>query len=173
MAHLLPSAQPDWTHCLTEVSAYGQLDVPAFNCQLAFEVDIVPRACPDQIYFGLVCFDAQGHSPRAGFAVRLDLHRGEVWDVLNGGGLLGHLETGPLGLERYDEDESLLLSLRVGKLGGNLLPELRIGDQLFLYPAIATQEGTRFSAITGAFQPGRDAAPFCHFPALWMTAAAH
>lgn len=171
MQHLLHTAHADLADCLYDLAAFGQIDVPAFDCQLAFEVDVIPRACPGQIYFGLVSIDAPSQSPQNGFAVRLDLLRGEVWDVLHGGGLLGRLETGPLGLDRYDEEEPLLLSLRIDKHGGNLLPDLRIGGARLLYPAVAAAGCARLSALTGALQPGRDAAPFCHFPALWMTAA--
>lgn len=172
MQHLLLSTQPGWSHCLYDLSGFGQLDLPAFDCQLAFEVDILPRDCPSQLYFGLVSIDPQAGCPQAGFAIRLDLERGEVWDALNGQGLLAHLEIGPLGLDRYDETEPLLLSLRVHQHGRNLLPEWRLGEQAILYPAVSAQGLTRLSAIAGAFQPGRDAAPFCHFPALWMTARA-
>ena len=172
MQHLLLSAQPGRSHCLYDLTAFGQIDLPSFDCQLAFEVDILPRDCPSQIYFGLVSIDPPSTSPRTGFAIRLDLESGEVWDALHGHGLLAQLETGPLGLDRHDEFEPLLLSLRVHQHGPNLLPEWRIGGETFLYPAISAQGLTRLSALTGAFQPGRDAAPFCHFPALWMTASA-
>lgn len=170
MQHLLHTAQPGWTHCLYDLSAYGQLDLPAYDCQLAFEVDILLHDCPEHVYFGLVSIDPANQSPRAGFAVRLDLERGEVWDVLNGFGLLASLEQDLRRADSASEDDSLLLSLRVNKCGNNLLPDLRIGGERVLYPAICARSCQRLSAITGAFQPGRDAAPFCQFPALWMSA---
>ncbi len=171
MPHSLPSAAlAKLTDCLYDLSFFGQLDVPALDCDLAFEVDIIPRDCPGQIWFGLVSLDSRDQTPESGFAVRLDLERGEVWDALHDGGLLGELEKGPLGLDLHDEEEPLLLSLRVEKLGGNLLPSLRIGGKQFLYPALAAGERHRLTAIAGALQPGRDAAPFCLYPAVWMTA---
>jgi hypothetical protein len=147
----------------------GAVEVPEDNAELAFQMDLIPGQCPDQVCFGFAVLDEpQGHRI-PGFAVRLDLQRGEVWDALNGAGLLGELETGPLGLGRYHEEEPLLLSLVLEKRGRNLLPRLRIGHETLLYPALLAQPGQVFSAITGSTQPGADAPPFCLYPAVWVT----
>ncbi len=171
--HPPPDTVPDLLNDLSgNLPACGQLALPDANCQIAFEIDIIPRECPPQVYFGLVEAERAGNQRLRGFVVRLDLGRGEVWDALNGGGPIGTLETGPLGLDRYDDEEPLLLSLRVDKCGSNLLPTLRIGGVTFLYPAFHSNNCKRLAAFSAVSQPGRDAPPFCHFPALWMTSAA-
>ncbi len=171
MQHPTSTSHAELADCLHDLAAFGQIKVPGFDCQIAFEVDVVPETCPEHIYFGLVSIDAAGQSPQGGFAVRLDLASGEVWDALHGNGLIGTLETGPLGLDRHDEEDPLLLSLHIDKHGSNLLPRLRIGGRSILYPTITAAGCECLSAFAGTLQPGRDAAPFCHFPALWMTAA--
>jgi hypothetical protein len=137
-------------------------------------MDIHPAESPEAIWFGLLATDETAPEIKAGMAVRIDLARGEVWDAVNGMGLLATLETGPLGLGRYDAEDSLLIRLKVEKCGQNLLPTLQIGDDVCLYPAISATafEHTPLKAVAGAVQPGRDAEPFCHYPAFWLTQAA-
>lgn len=147
----------------------GSVEIPEDNAELAFQMDLIPGQCPDQICFGFAALEDAKPQHVPGFAVRLDLARGEVWDALNGAGLLGELETGPLGLGRYDDEEPLLLSLVLEKRGRNLLPRLRIGSDTLLYPALLAHPGQVLSAVTGSTQPGADAPPFCLYPAVWVT----
>jgi hypothetical protein len=157
-----------------DLSAYGEIALPSGHAELAFQMDINPSESPDAIWFGLIAADENPHEIKAGMAVRIDLARGEVWDALNGMGLLGTLELGPLGLGRYDEHETLLIRLKVEKFGQNLIPTLHIGDDVCLYPAISADslQQTPLMAVAGAVQPGRDAEPFCHYPAFWLRQAA-
>ena len=150
----------------------GSVEVPLGDADLAFQMDLIPGQCPEQIGFGFAALDETERSGTPGFAVRIDLARGEVWDALNGAGLLGELETGPLGLGRYDDEEPLLLSLVLEKRGRNLLPRLNIGGETLLYPALLAIPGQILSAVTGSMQPGADAPPFCLYPAVWVAQTA-
>ena len=174
MSPSLPVVPASLASSLLDVSTFGEICLPRGQAEMTFQIDIVPSECPEEFWFGLLAIDQGHHEIVAGMAVRIDLARGEVWDALNGMGLLGTLETGPLGLGRHDGDDTLLIRLKVEKHGDNLLPFLEIGGETCLYPAISAlaMRETPITAIAGAAQPGRDVEPFCHYPAFWLTQAA-
>jgi hypothetical protein len=160
--------------CLSELSTFGQIDLPEGCAELTFQIDIQPSESPEELWFGLLNLSAESHHPVSGFAIRLDLNRGEIWDAQNGFGLLGTFETGPLWQNQFDADETLLLCFKIAKHGPNLVPTLHLGDSTHLYPSLSTTHlNTKaLTAVAGAVQPGRDAEPFCHFPAFWLTESA-
>jgi hypothetical protein len=157
--------------CHSSLSTFGELTLPLTDGDLTFQIDIVPSESPEVIWFGLLNPPANQSNRLAGFAVRIDLVRGEVWDAQNGLGLLGTLETGPLGLDRFDQDDTLLLSLRLEKRGPNLIPSLQIGGTPCLYPALTLSNlhNDCLTAVAGAAETGRDAPPFTHYPAFWLS----
>jgi hypothetical protein len=168
MQHAQHSAQAD----LFDLSQFGRLLVPAGACDITFQLDIIPSESPAQIWFGLATLSPLHQTPDTGFAIRVDLAHGEVWDALNRTGFLGHLETGPLGLDQYDAETPLLLSFHIEKRGENLVPSLRVGSASFLYPALPATPDMMLCGLAGAAQPGADAGPFCLYPALWLAASA-
>mgnify|MGYP007059482983 FL=1 len=106
-----------------------------------------------------------------GIAILIDFVKGAVWDAIHGTGFLGNLPAELLAVGSQENEETVLMSLRVEKLGKTLLPNLKIDNETLLYPAISLPEtsGHHLTAVAGVSQPRRDAEPFCHFPACWMT----
>lgn len=171
MSHFSPAISPKLGSCISDLSTFGELAIPTGSAEFTFQVDIQPSESPEELWFGLLSFNTESHPSISGFAIRLDLNRGEIWDAQNGFGLLGTFETGPLWQNQFDADETLLLSFKIQKHGQNLVPTLQFGDLTYLYPALSTSylQANTLTAVAGAVQPGRDAAPCCHFPAFWLT----
>jgi len=173
MSPSLPFPPTCLASSLLDLSTFGEIDLPPGQAELTFQMDVVPSECPDEFWFGLLATNDSHQAIIGGMAIRIDLERGEVWDALNGMGLLGTLDLGPFGRGRQDADDPLVIRLKVNKHADNLLPILEIGDTRFLYPAISAAHfrATPITAIAGAVQPGRDAEPFCHYPAYWLSQA--
>ena len=97
MSPFSSAISPSLATCLADLSTFGEIALPAGNAELTFQIDIQPSESPEELWFGLLNLPAESHQPISGFAIRLDLNRGEVWDALNGFGLLGTFETAPPG----------------------------------------------------------------------------
>lgn len=154
----------------SDLTIFGQLEFPSGNVEMTFQVDIVLSESPLEVWFGILNFPFHSKSQVKGFAVRIDFARCEVWDSVNGAGLLGLIEMPPTASEDRDQSDSFLLSLKLEKRGINLLPLLEVGGKTYLYPALSlvNLENHRMTAVAGTIQTGRDAEPFCHFPAFWI-----
>lgn len=151
------------------VESLGHLIVPDHPIRFGFQIDVVPENCPSQVIFGLVAHDpANGGPTRSyGFAVRIDLENREIWDVLNGAGLVGWVEH-PLGLAGFTDEEPLLLGWEIELHGHNLIPKLQVGAQQWLYPTIHCPQATTMEAIVGwegTWENGSKG--FVLHPALW------
>lgn len=169
MESLLASVAPDPAFSEFQVMSYGSLLLPGHPIRFGFQVDIVPHNCPPTILFGLISRDpVNGGAPKtSGFAVKVDLQMREVWDVLNGSGLVGWVEH-PLGLARFTDEEPLLLGWEIEFHGHALIPKLVVGEQQWLYPAIQCPEPVVMESIVG-WQGEWNSDPralFLH-PALW------
>lgn len=169
MESLLASTANDPLFSDFQVTSYGSLVLPDHPIRFGFQVDIVPSSCPSSILFGLASCDPVngGKSKTFGFAVRIDLERREVWDALNGSGLVGWVEH-PLGLAGFTDEEPLLLGWEVEYHGQALIPKLVVADQQWLYPAIQCQRPAVMESIVG-WEGAQECDPrsiFLH-PALW------
>ena len=151
------------------LESFGHLVVPDHPIRFGFQVDIVPENCPRQIFFGLVANENinSGHPKSYGFAVRIDLENGEIWDVLNGAGLVGWVEHQE-GLSGFTDEEPLLLGWEIELHGHALVPKLQVADQQWLYPTIHCPDATTMEAIVG-WQDEWDiqASQIFLHPALW------
>ena len=151
------------------LESFGHLVVPDHPIRFGFQVDIVPENCPPHIFFGLVAKENinSGRPKSYGFAVRIDLENREIWDVLNGAGLVGWVEH-PKGLAGFTDEEPLLLGWEIELHGEALVPKLKVGDQQWLYPAIHCPGATTMEAIVGWEVERLDVSRhiFLH-PALW------
>lgn len=152
---------------------FGTVSVPARPSRFGFQVDVTPTPGMNEVVFGLVQSPAGSRSgkPRLGFAVRVDLERGEIWDLVNGSGLIGWVET-PLGCA--GSDRTFLLSLEIERIGSALLPKLQVGGEEWLYPAVRSTDALDFVAIAGCAGSTRDsAAHHSHLvkPSVWCEAA--
>jgi hypothetical protein len=151
------------------VSSYGSLLLPNHPIRFGFQVDIVPANCPHSILFGLVSRDPVngGQAKTNGFAVRVDLEMREIWDALNGSGLVGWVEH-PEGLSGFTDEEPLLLGWEIEYHGQSLIPKLIVANEQWLYPAIQCPEPIVLETIVG-WNGAEDSDPrgiFLH-PALW------
>ncbi len=169
MESLLASAATDPTFADFQVMSYGSVLLPNHPIRFGFQVDIVPESCPSTILFGLISRDpVNGGMPKtSGFAVKVDLKMREIWDTLNGSGLVGWVEH-PLGMAGFTDEEPLLLGWEIEFIGQALIPKLIVGDQQWLYPAIQCLEPVVMESIVG-WQGAWESDPrgiFLH-PALW------
>lgn len=132
-----------------DVLNFGAISVPAKPARFGFQLDVSPSADLQQVVFGLMEKDETVPSgKRVGFAVRIDLERGEIWDIVNGSGLIGWVENS-LGSNAEGKPESFLLSLEIERLGSALLPKLQVGGEEWLYPAVRSQDELEFMAVAG------------------------
>jgi hypothetical protein len=151
------------------VESLGHLVVPDYPIRFGFQIDVVPEDCPSQIVFGLVASEpANSRNGRTyGFAVRIDLENREIWDVLNGTGLVGWVEH-PLGLAGFTDEEPLLLGWEIELHGQQLIPKLQVADQQWLYPSILCPDATTLEAIVGWQGEWENGVRgFVMHPALW------
>jgi hypothetical protein len=165
------TVRPDKGSPLSDLCNFGSIQFTTGNADMTFQIDIIPSETPSEVWFGILNLPLHSHTPATGFAIRIDFALGEIWDAQNETGLLGTIETNPASFEEPEQPDSFLLSLKLEKRGGNLLPHLELGGKSYLYPAIslASLASNSMTAVAGTVQKGRDAAPFCHFPAFWLS----
>jgi hypothetical protein len=164
--HSLALAPTDSPALSFEVASFGELDIPNHPIKFGFQVDIVPSSIRSQIIFGLVAEVNGDAGLERGFAVRLDLQHGEIWDVVNDSGLIGWMDH-PYGLSTYTDEEPLLLSIEIEVAGKAMIPRIEIGGEEWLYPSLPWLPNLKLCAIAGC--EGEDENPhglFMH-PALW------
>lgn len=166
-----PLRHPETAFASFDLVSFGELRVPREPMRLGFQVDIVPAESPREIFFGLVAPCHHGHhttsGPAYGFAIRLDLTTGEIWDMVNGSGLIGWVEDVASLEARHSDEEPLLLSWEVEHLGTALIPRLHIGEEEWLYPALPYREDVVMQTLAGgAGDFGSTQTAFLH-PALW------
>ena len=128
---------------------YGAVEIPSGPVRFGFQVDLTPHIHLSEVVFGLVQQSGTADGKAVGFAVRLDLDRGEVWDLVNDSGLIGWVDR-PISFSASGSDEALLLSLEIERVGSALLPKLQIGGEEWLYPAIRSIAPLDFAAVTGS-----------------------
>lgn len=162
-----PIVSPEMAFASFDLVSFGEITVPEHPLRFGFQVDIVPEAeVNQQLIFALVSQNrgTEGRAKTHGFAIRLDLKTGEVWDLLSDSGLIGWID-GPV--TRFTDEEPLLLSWQVEHLGAALIPKLQIGDEVFLYPALRYEEGMVMDTMAGTLA-GKTAtlSAFMH-PAVW------
>ena len=161
-ATLEPSLEP------FDLVSFGQLPVSPDHVRLGFQLDVIPPTGMTELVFGLIApTESQAADPcHYGLAVRIDLMRGEVWDLSNGSGLIGWVDH-PLGMAGYSEEDPLLLSWEVEHLGSALLPKLQIGGEEWLYPAVRCPEQPILEAIAGCTHQAAQLEEIFLHPALW------
>lgn len=145
---------------------FGTLTVPSKPMRFGFQIDIVPTSPGPDIAFGVVQRDPAKGSFGIGFAVRIDVERGEIWDLVNDSGLVGWLEN-PLGIHAYSQEEPMLLSWEIERIGSVLIPKLQVGGEEWLYPSIRCAESLQLTALAGCTVDHDNAAELFLHPALW------
>ncbi len=169
METIIATSAQNNAFCDFTVQSFGSLVTPDHPIRFGFQVDIIPTHCPRSVTFGLVAHEpANGGQPKThGFAVRIDLESREIWDLLNGSGLVGWLEH-PEGLEAFTDEEPLLLGWEIDLHGQAMIPKLQLADQQWLYPTIHCANPATFEAIVGWTDDWHgDASGIFLHPALW------
>ena len=160
---------PELSFANFDLASFGQLNVPAQPLRFGFQVDIIPAQFESpHLLFGLVSRTRtpEGKTRSVGFAVRVDLTNGEIWDMANDSGLIGWLESrGDLG--RFTDEEPMLLSWEVEHLGSALIPRLQIGGEEWLYPAVQRHEPMIMDTMAGCIGPKGSALKAFLHPAVW------
>ena len=146
---------------------FGTLSVPSKPVRFGFQVDVVPTAPYPEIAFGIVEREPSGGALGVGFAVRIDLERGEIWDLVNNSGLVGWIEH-PLGLNVYSSEEPMLLSWEVERIGSVLIPKLQVGGEEWLYPSIRSVVPLELTAVAGCSAEQAPPQDWFLHPALWQ-----
>jgi hypothetical protein len=147
--------------------SYGTLDLPLQQVRFGFQLDYVPPSFGSpQIVFGLVQWNPENHSITSGFAVRFDMESGEIWDLLNDTGLVGWVEN-PLGPHAFSEEDPMLLSWEVERLGAALIPKLQIGGEEWLYPSVRCPSASKLTAIAGCASGDLTTEELFLHPAVW------
>lgn len=156
-----------------DVLSFGSVTVPAKSSRIGFQIDVKAAQMQSQVMFGLVQPASKSRGmARVGFAVRVDLERGEIWDLVNGSGLIGWVESP---LKDAAADENFLLSLEIERIGSALLPKLQIGGEEWLYPAVRSQDSMELLAVAGCCDQASnpvDASGMLINPSVWCEEAA-
>ena len=154
-----------------ELLNFGSVEVPAEPVRFGFQIDLTPSVLLSQVVFGLVQKGGKPGTPnRAGFAVRLDLDRGEIWDMVNNSGLIGWIDE-PQGYVSAGSQEPILLSFEIERIGSALLPKLQVGGEEWLYPAVRSMDGMEFVAVAGCSAAHLEGLELFSNAAVWSEAA--
>lgn len=150
-----------------DLVSFGKILVPSHPLRFGFQVDLVPsqHSCT-QVVFALLSHDPEVPAPEdkpQGFAVRVDLKTGEVWDLLNESGLVGWIDKPA---ETFTDEEPLLFNWEVEHYGAALIPKLQIANEVFLYPALRHTPGMVMTTAVGS-ESGHDSLHSFIHPAVW------
>lgn len=163
-----PLVSPETAFAGFNLVSFGEILVPDHPLRFGFQVDIVPSQnhCR-QIILALVSNQRsgpEGEKRTHGFAVKLDLDSGEIWDLLNDSGLVGWLERP---MDSFTDEEPLMLNWEVEHLGCALIPKLQIANEVFLYPALRYTPGMVMDTVAGSDNdPVLGSMTYLH-PAVW------
>ncbi len=146
--------------------SFGSLEVPMQPLRFGFQIDVSPAAPHPDVVFALVARNGSADGLGEGFAVRIDLDRGEIWDLVNDSGLVGWIEH-PLGLAAFSLEEPMLLSWEVERIGSVLIPKLQVAGEEWLYPSIRSASEMKFTGLAGCTAEIASAGDFFMHPALW------
>ena len=160
---------PEMAFASFDLVSFGSLTIPPHPLRFGFQVDIIPDTSPDHILFALTTQERSrsGLNGTRGFAVRLDLKTGEIWDLLNDSGLIGIMEDSEIFFSKFTDEEPMLMSWEVEHLGNALIPRLHIGGEEWLYPAIKAHDSLTMDTLAGGEgDKGSTMTAFMH-PAVW------
>jgi hypothetical protein len=144
-----PVTLPDAELTAFDVLSFGTLQTPSKPTRFGFQLDMNAQPGLGQVVFGLIQSNGdRSQKGRIGFGVRIDLERGEIWDVVNDSGLVGWVQES-LSPSDSKDFEPLLLSLEIERVGSALLPKLQIGGEEWLYPAVRSVDGIELTAFAG------------------------
>jgi hypothetical protein len=122
----------------------GSIQVATGPGEFGFQIEVTPSVVLSQTLVALVDKAAPSGQAGSGFGIRIDWERGEIWDAINGSGLIGWLEE-----DWQRQDDTVSIRFEVERMGSALLPRLTIGQEEWLYPALRHSEAAAFMAVAG------------------------
>ncbi|TDU81092.1 hypothetical protein EI77_00394 [Prosthecobacter fusiformis] len=162
-----PLVSPETAFASYDLVSFGKVLVPAHPLRFGFQVDIVPsQSVCKQVVFALVSSELEiqnGVKRSHGFAVRVDIETGEIWDLLNDSGLVGWIEQP---MDSFTDEEPLLLNWEIEHYGAALIPKLKIASEVFLYPALRHTPDMVMDTVAGNETGKGPLTTFIH-PAVW------
>ncbi|SKB02213.1 hypothetical protein SAMN02745166_03581 [Prosthecobacter debontii] len=162
-----PLASSEVAFASFDLVSFGEILVPDHPLRFGFQYDVVPSQTGSQnIILALTAvakIPGTEQSCTRGFAVKVDLVTGEVWDLLNDSGLVGWIERP---MDTFTDEEPMLLNWEVEHYGAALIPKLQIGGEVFLYPALRYTDGMVMDTVAG-LDIGQDPASTFMHPAVW------
>jgi hypothetical protein len=123
--------------------------------ELIFEIELRLRHTNQQVFFGILTTPQAGSGSSAmeyGIGVSIDPQTGEVRDVVNGQGVIGHLELTPM-----EMNEATFLCIAAEKLNRIFIPKITVGEDKMLHPALHIERCTQMSLVVGTTDMSRGA----------------
>lgn len=124
--------------------------------EVVFEIELRIHHHGQRIFVGLLDsnnLDAPTISDHMGIGVSIDPDSGEVFDVINGQGIIGYLDEMPL-----ETGTPIFLCLEFEKIKRIYIPKLTLGEEKILHPALHLPEIRSMSLVVGSTTAGGDAA---------------
>ncbi len=116
--------------------------------EMSFQVEVIPARMTQRVLVGF--FD---EATQKGISVAFFPATGEVCDLTNDGGVIGYLSKAPT-----IPGDPVSCELKISRFGRNLVCNVRIQGELFLYPAyIAGDEDAFLTAVVGQENDGSNA----------------
>ena len=128
------------------VSKIDSAKPPTDKGNVCFEVDVHLGGEGQRIFIGLLETASLGlrdNSPGIGFSI--DPTNGVIMDVVNDQGVIGYLED-----ENLYPGRVLSVRVEVELLNRVCIPKIKIGEEIFLHPALYLGSPSNLSALVGS-----------------------
>jgi hypothetical protein len=123
---------------------YGSVSVSAGPAKFGFEIEVTPSVVLSEVFVGLAQAETAPGEQRVCFGIRIDWERGEIWDALNGCGMIGWLP------DSWEFTKGTLrISFQIERIGSAMFPTLIIGNEEWLYPTIRSRSPMEMLALAG------------------------
>jgi len=127
-----------------KVRDFGHLEITEDTTHISFTVDCDYFQLDHQLFIGFLESASCQHAAQ-GIGVLIDPENGEVLDMVNGEGVIGYLDEAPL--ESWKQPK---ISIEMEKIGPVFIPEIVIGTERILHPALHKSEVENLVAIAGS-----------------------
>ena len=123
--------------------------------EVIFEIELRLRHPDQQVFLGILSTPKEGATSaemESGIGISIAPKTGEVRDVVNGQGIIGHLDLTPMEL-----NESIFLCIEAEKLNRIFIPKVTVGEDRILHPALHIERCERMSLVVGTTDMSRGA----------------
>lgn len=123
---------------------FGTVTIAPNSSKIRFDICCDYFQLDHQLFIGLLQ-EATVQSPADGIGVLIDPENGEVLDLINGEGVIGYFDGAPL--ESWKQPQ---ISIEMERIGSVYIPEIIVGEERILHPAIHKTEVSRLLAVAGS-----------------------